>query len=136
MTTFLTGDDLASYLEEPLDGAIQNIADRVNALVTEKWANPATPVPEWVKNIAWNVAIRAGANRKGVTSQTRSWDDVTKTDRWEAGTFGVELTDDETLKLSGLPDGTGASVGVKSIRMTVPGWDRPPGYTGWIPPCP
>jgi hypothetical protein len=45
MTDFLTGADLASYLEEPLDGAIANIVSRTNALVTQEWANPTDPVP-------------------------------------------------------------------------------------------
>jgi hypothetical protein len=72
MTDFLTGADLASYLDEPLDGAIDNIVTRTNALVTQEWANPTTIVPEWVKNIAWDVAIRAAANPKGVTTPARS----------------------------------------------------------------
>lgn len=126
MTNFITGADLASYLDEPLDGAINNIVQRTNALVTQEWANPTTPIPEWVVNIAWDVAIRAGVNRKGVTSQTRSWDDVTKTERWEAGATGVRLTDDEKALLIGSADTTGQPRSpARSIRMTVPGWSTP-----------
>lgn len=136
MTTFLTGDDLASYFGAPLDGAIDNIVRRTNALVGQEWANPTDPAPEWVKNIAWDVAIRAGANPKGVTSQTRSWDDMTKTERWEAGNTGVKLTDDEKSLLNN----AGGAIGqitrapARSIRMTIPGWSTPsdaPRYPGW-----
>jgi hypothetical protein len=126
MTDFLTGADLASYLDAPLDGAIDNIAQRANALVTQEWANPTTIVPEWVKNIAWDVAIRAAANPKGVTSQTRSWDDLTMTQRWEAGTTGVKLLDDEKALLNASAGAVGtASSPVRSIRMSIPGWSTP-----------
>lgn len=136
MTNFLTGDDLASYLEQPLDGAIANIVQRTNALVSQEWANPTDPAPEWVKNIAWDVAIRAGVNPKGVTSQTRSWDDMSKTERWEAGDKGVRLTDEERTLLNGAGGAVGQATRspARSIRMTIPGWSTPadaPRYPGW-----
>jgi hypothetical protein len=135
MTTFLTGEDLASYFDVPLDGALDNIVRRVNALVTEHWVNPTDPVPEWVKNIAWAVAVRAGANPKGVTSQTRNWDDITKTERWESGMVPLALTDEEKELLSGSAGAVGdATSKVRSIRMTIPGWSTPanaPRYPMW-----
>jgi hypothetical protein len=135
MTTFLTGDELASYLDAPLDGAIDNVVKRVNALVTQEWANPTTVVPEWVKNVAWNVAIRAASNPKGVTSKTRSWDDMTTTERWEAGAAGVTLTDEEKTLLTGAAGTVGqATSSVKSIRMNVPGWSNPVGFPRYDDP--
>jgi hypothetical protein len=132
MAQFLSGAELASYLGRPVSGTLDNIADRANALVTEEWtANVVSPPPEWVKNIAWDVAVRAGANPKGLTSETRSWDDATRTERWEAaGRIGVYLTDDELDRLQGRPTGAdGASVVIaKSIRMRVPGWGGVPGW--------
>lgn len=135
MTDYVTGADLASYLERDSSPALDNIAARTNALVEEEWANPVTPVPQWVVNLAWDVAVRAGRNPMGVTSTTRSFDDVTRTDRWEAGQgFGVFLTEDERAKLNrdtGEDGSTTPTIAPKSIRMTVPGWSRP---SGW-PPC-
>lgn len=129
MTVFLTGADLASYLERDETDALDNIAARANALVDEAWANPIDPAPEWVKNIAWNVALRAGANPTGVTSTTRSWDDVTRTDRFESGQRqGIYLTDDEATELRGDTADPTQPVGVGSIRMKVPGWSRPRDY--------
>jgi hypothetical protein len=80
-----------------------------------------------VKNIAWDVAIRAGGNRKGVTSQTRSWDDMSKTERWEAGVKGVQLTDDEKalLNSAAVPSGRSRVSPARSIRMSIPGWSTP-----------
>lgn len=122
MTDFLTGADLASYLGDPTSGALDNIAARTNSLVTEAYLNPTDPAPAWVVNIAYDVAIRAGSNPKGLTSQTRAWDDITRTERWEAAArVGVYLTDEEYELLQGEAATEGSST-VQSIRMTVPGW--------------
>lgn len=136
MTQYLTGADLASYLGRTEDGAIDNVVTRTNALVDEEWANPVFPVPQWVTNIAWDVAIRAGRNTEGVTSTTKSWDDITVTKRFEAGEpDGVYLTDDERLRLNSATstgDTLPPTVAPKSIRMSIPGWScPPPGF----PPC-
>jgi hypothetical protein len=73
MAQFLSGAELASYLGVAVSPTIDNIAARSNALVAEEWTANVTPTaPEWVKNIAWDVATRAGANPKGLTSQTLS----------------------------------------------------------------
>jgi hypothetical protein len=129
MTEFLTAAELADYLERDVTGAITSVVTRTNALVTEQWTHPVDPVPEWVKNIAWNVAIRAGANPTGVTSTTRAWDDITRTDRFESGQKqGVYLTDDEETKLHGDIDSAGGPVAAGSIPMVVPGWSRPRDY--------
>lgn len=131
MTEYLTGADLASFLERDESAAIDNIVTRTNALVDEEWATPRFPVPQWVVNIAWDVAVRAGANPTGLTSTTKAWDDISRTDRFEAGTgFGVYLTDDEKTKLHDDAP-TAVAVGVKSIRMSIPGWSRPLGGRPW-----
>lgn len=133
MTDYVTGADLASFLERDQSPALDNIAQRTNQLVDEEWANPVTPIPQWVVNIAWDVALRAGVNPTGVTSTTRSFDDITRTDRWEAGQRnGVHLTDDERQLLNN--DGAAAPTPVlpaRSIRMAIPGWSCPPGGTPW-----
>lgn len=128
MTTFLTGTELASYLERDESPQLTNIAQRTNALIDQEWADPVDPAPEWVKNIAWDVAIRAGANPTGATSTTKAWDDISRTDRFEAGQRnGVYLTDDEKALLHG-PTGVSQTVAAGSIKMQVPGWSRPEGF--------
>lgn len=125
MAQFLSGAELASYLGVAQSATIDSIADRSNRLVTEEWTASVTDPPkEWVRNIAWNVAVRAGGNPKGLTSQTRSWDDVTRTERWEsAARVGVYLTDDELALLQGAgASGTGATSPARSIRLSIPGW--------------
>ena len=126
MTDFLTAAELAAYFERDVDGALTSIVSRTNSLVTQEWASPVDPAPEWVKNIAWNVAIRAGANPTGFTSTTRSWDDVTRTDRFESGQAqGVYLTDEEQALLHGDADDSAQPIAAGSIRMKIPGWSRP-----------
>lgn len=125
MAQFLNGAELATYLGVAQTPTLDNIVARANDLVTEEWtANISDPPQQWVRNIAWNVAVRAGANPKGLTSQTRSWDDVTRTERWEsAAKVGVYLTDDELATLQGVSTSTaGTASPAKSIRMSVPGW--------------
>jgi hypothetical protein len=121
MTDFLTGDDLASYLGVELTGAIDKIAELTNNLVTE----------EWVKNIAYAVAVRAGANPKGLTSSTRSWDDVSRTERWETGaSTGVELTADEKTRLNASTTGIPRSA-ARSIRLRISDWNPSPKAGPW-----
>lgn len=125
MTDFLTGADLASYLGDPQSGALDNIATRTNSLVTEAYTAAVDPAPAWVVNIAYDVALRAGANPKGLTSQTRAWDDVTRTERWEAASrVGVYLTDEEYGLLQGDSQTPGGGV-AGSIRLSIPSWDGP-----------
>lgn len=126
MTVYLTGSELASYLDKPESNALTRIANLVNGLIDDEWANPVDPVPARVLTVAWNVATRAGANPKGLSSFTKSWDDITNTERWEqASAAGVFLTDDELAKLNGAVVVTRR---VKSVRMMIPGWREPCGY--------
>ena len=130
MSDYVTGADLASFLERDQSNALDNVAERTNALIDEEWASPVSPVPQWVVNIAWDVALRAGRNPEGVTSKTDSWDDVTQTKRFESGQQdGVYLTESEQLRLNSATstgDSLPSPVAPKSIRMSIPGWSSPP----------
>lgn len=117
---FVTAPSLAAYIGSPESEQLQQIADLVNDLVFDEWLSPVEPIPARVRAIALNVAIRAAANPKGLTSWTRSWDDITRTERVEgARRMGIYLTDDELDELNGVL--TGSKV-VKSIRMVIPRW--------------
>ncbi len=117
---FVTAPSLAAYIGSPETEQIQQIADLVNDLVFDEWLTPVEPIPARVRSIALNVAIRAAANPKGLTSWTRSWDDITRTERVEgARRMGIYLTDDELAELNGVLAGSKV---VKSIRMVIPRW--------------
>lgn len=110
MSYILTDADLASYLGEEVTPQLTQIATLAGDLVEEAWATPLTPAPVWVKAIALDVASRAFANPKGLTSWTHSWDDISRTERVEGSTrqFGLYLTDDEAARLSGIVPGQAA----------------------------
>lgn len=121
---FLTAEELASYLDSPVTPALTQIVALTNALVEDEWRNPDptnTAVPAFVTAIAWAVAIRAGSNPKGLSSWTRKWDDISRTERQEGSQqVGVYLTDEERAQLHG-----GAPPlrrRVKSIKLGIPGW--------------
>lgn len=117
---FITAPSLAAYIGSPETEQIQQIAQLTNDLIEDEWLSPATPIPARVRAIALNVAIRAAANPKGLTSWTRSWDDITRTERVEgARRMGIYLTDDELDELNGVQAGSKV---VKSIRMVIPRW--------------
>lgn len=125
-TSYLTAADLAAYLGVDESAALAQIVILTGNLVDEALVGgPTEPPAAWVTAIAWNVAIRAGSNPKGVTSTTRSWDDLTKTDRWSAAEVGVYLTDAESAALAAVGLHT-AVLPVRSIRMNVPGWTGDP----------
>lgn len=123
MVDIITDEELASYLQTEVNSAITLVAEKTNELITEKWEQPPAdgePVPTSVWSLAINVAARAAANPKGLTSWTESWDDITLTERVESSTLrqlGLYLTDDELIELNG---GRGARVG--SIRVLAPRW--------------
>lgn len=118
---YVIAGELASFLQVPESATITKIADLTNMLINEEWADPETPTPARVLGIAWAVAVRAGANPKGLSSWTRSWDDLSRTERMEAGReFGVYLTDDEKARLN--PATSSSPRRVKSIQVRVPGW--------------
>ncbi len=121
----ITDQELASYLQTEVTAALTLIATKTNELVTEVWTadpKPATaPVRVWT--VAMAVAARAASNPKGLTSWTRSWDDVAKTERVEGGArrFGLFLTDEELAELNG---DIGAHGSVGTIHTPARGWPR------------
>lgn len=95
-------------------------AQRASAAVSGAWCSPVTPIPDWVKNIAIDLAVDYLVNPTGATSTTRSIDDASRTVRFDgqqsrrSGPF--RLTDDERSRLC--PRITRR---VGSLRLNVPG---------------
>lgn len=115
---FVTPGDLAVSLGSDETPALIALANRTNELVEEKWADPVDPIPASVKIIAFNAAMRVATNPKGLTSWTRSWDDITRTERIEgARRLGLYLSDEELAELNGTMPLTRKA---KSIRLSVP----------------
>lgn len=115
---FVTPNDLAVALGSDETPALIALAARTNELVEEKWSSPVDPIPPSVKIIAFNAAMRVATNPKGLTSWTRSWDDITRTERIEgARRLGLYLSDDELAELNGTSPRTRVA---KSIRLSVP----------------
>lgn len=127
---YVTAADIATQLGTEVTAALANLADLTNELVHEEWAAKPDPfptdvsdIPARVRTVAFNAALRVAANPKGLTSWTRSWDDITRTERIEgARRLGLYLSDDELAMLNGTSPTTRV---VKSIRMTYRGL---PGY--------
>lgn len=109
MVDIITDVELASYLSVDVTPAMTLVAGKTNELVTEAWENPVDPVPVRVWSVAMNVAARAVSNPKGLTSWTRSWDDVTRTERVEGSDrrVGLFLTAEDLAELNGDPDPAG-----------------------------
>lgn len=106
----ISAADLASYLRDSSlasNASLQQIVTWTNALVTEEWATPVTPVPTKITLLALNVAARAWVNdpsRANVESVSRSLDDASRTERYrstanQAG--AVYLTEAEQAILAG-----------------------------------
>lgn len=121
----ITDVELATYLERDVSAGLTLVVDLTNSLITDHWQNPVSspsPAPASVRALALTVAARAAANPKGLTSWTRSWDDLTRTERAEAGQrIGLYLTDAELAELNGMvTDVAVAPVG--TIHTQVRGW--------------
>lgn len=102
------------------DATLTYVARRASTAVASKWCHPIDPAPDWVKDIAIDVAVRYLNNPKGITSVTRSVDDASRTERFENTgqrmTRGFELTDEEIAALCPVRRNR-----VGSIRLRVPG---------------
>ena len=110
MVDVISDTDLASYLGAEVNGQLSLIVTKTNELVTEAWADPVEPVPTRVWSVAINVAARALSNPKGLTSWTRSWDDISRTERVEGDRrFGLFLTDEDLAELNGDPTPPGGA---------------------------
>ena len=121
---YVSDVELATALGTEVTAGLTQIADRTNELIDDMWVKPEgfdpAAIPARVKNIAHNAAMRVASNPKGLTSWTRSWDDITRTERIEgARRLGLYLTDEELAELNGSSPTTRV---VKSIRMYVPRW--------------
>lgn len=127
MGSIISDAELASYLQTEVSSQITLIVAKTNELVTEAWADPVEPVPARVWTVAMNVAARAASNPKGLTSWTRSWDDISRTERVEGGNhkFGLFLTDEERVELNGedsVPSGIGTIETPTRDRVCPPPW--------------
>lgn len=131
MCDIITDSELASYLQTDVTPQITLITNKTNELVTEAWNDPVDPAPARVWTVAINVATRAVSNPKGLTSWTRSWDDVSRTERVEGGgerKYGLFLTDDELIELNGEgnpPAGVGTIHTPTRERICPPPWSLP-----------
>lgn len=122
MTTIITKNDLAGLPGVTgTDTELEYAARRAGVAVESAWATPVDPVPQWVKDLATDVAVRYLNNPRGVTSVTRSVDDASRTERYgERGAplgGGFTLTDDELARLSAI-----VRRRVGSTRLAVPGY--------------
>lgn len=101
--------ELASYLRDDslaTDTSLIQIVGFTNALVTEEWTTPATPVPVKIKLLTLNVAARAWVNdpaRSNVESFSRTLDDASHTERYRVSSESgsVYLTEAEESVLNG-----------------------------------
>lgn len=87
------------------DAELDYAAKRASARVEEAWCNPTGSPPQWVRDIAIDVAVRYLTNPRGVSSVTRRVDDASRTERYGEGgpgavpQIGFHLTDDEKTRL-------------------------------------
>lgn len=104
MTALIDGTDLAnvpgiSGTSEQLAYAARRASDAVMAA----WCNPIVDPPQWVKDIAIDVAADYMANPNGATSTSRSIDDASRTISFKAqrprrpGPFQLNATELERL---------------------------------------
>lgn len=120
MADIITGSDLAT-VPGARDSSAEDrdyAAQRASNAVAAAWSNPVTPPPNWVRDIAIDLAVDYLANPTGATSTTRSIDDASRTVRYEGarvrgGPF--LLTEDERSRLC--PRITRR---VGSVRLAVP----------------
>jgi hypothetical protein len=115
---------LASSLGAPhTTASVQQTVDWTNALLTDEWKYPVTPVPPRIEMIGYAVAKRALSNPKGLESWTVTSDDASRTERLpkDLQRAGIYLTDDELRILQNPADPTRRRRRFRSIRVT-------PGY--------
>jgi hypothetical protein len=98
---------------------LEYAARRAAAAVAASWCNPVDPAPQWVKDIAIDVAADYLVNPTGATSTSRSIDDASRTVSFKAqrprrpGPF--QLTENEAERLC-----PKVRRGVGSISLGVP----------------
>lgn len=115
----IDSSDLASYRGANTD----IILELANELVLDIIGD-LTPLPARVRAITLEVAARATRNPDGVTSQTSSIDDWTRTKRWEAAAqAGVYVSDAERVELLSFLSTTPIQPR-GSIKLHVPGYSQ------------
>ena len=105
----ITAADLASYLRDDslaANTSLQKIVTWTNALVTEEWATPVTPIPTKITLLALNVAARAWVNdpsKANIESESRALDDAQRSVKYRLGANGgtVYLNEAELAILAG-----------------------------------
>ncbi|GAA1909365.1 hypothetical protein GCM10009737_08270 [Nocardioides lentus] len=118
MPDLITEPDLAAVPGVP--GTVEGrtyAARRASTAVGRHWAG-AVPAPQWVKDIAIDLAVDYLHNPTGTTSVTRSVDDASRTDRYDGARrrgAPFELTATEIARLA--PPKARRRVG--SIRLGV-----------------
>lgn len=116
--------DLASWLgrDEP-DGKMSLLVDLTNGYIVERWLNPIIPAPQTVIALAYAVAQRAYENPRGLSSWTRSWDDLTRTERLPESLTraGIFMTPAELADLNPA-QAAPSRPAARSVRVSVPGW--------------
>lgn len=124
----ITDENLAAYLQRPEivdDPSALYIVDLANGLVSDVIGEDATVTTE-IETITLNVAARGYTNPDGTSSMTKTFDDASKTWRWEGDAArntarGVYLTDEERARLGVLSgQGSPASSIFVGTRFAVP----------------
>jgi hypothetical protein len=122
MADLITADDLSGI--PGISGTPDELAyaaRRASSSVAPAWCRPVDPPPQWVKDIAIDVAVRYLHNPRGTTSVTRRIDDASRTERYEdgvaSGVGSFELEDSERKRLC-----PAVRRRVGSIRLAVPGY--------------
>lgn len=119
MANIIDPIDLASYLRDlslATDPALEQIAELVNDLINENWADPVDEIPARIRLLALNVGARAWSWNPATAhleSISRTLDDASRTERYRSGGSGgsVYLTEDEWQLLQGRS-------AVRSVRLT------------------
>lgn len=130
MSDILTAEQLAQVPGvDAAQDVLEYAARRASDAVAHYWAPVVDPVPEWVTDIAADVAIGyldTLTRPRGVTSMTRSVDDASRTVRFDEHGTGTqlaafELTDTQIARLR-----PARVKGSRSIRLGVPGYPACP----------
>ena len=129
MTDFISGEDLASYLDRDPDFAtrarVVSIVQRTNRLITEVWESPVDPTPAKVLDLALAIGARAWGidpSKPQIESVSRTSDGTSKTERYATPVGArngrdVFITADELAELN---PASSRRRRPRSIRLHVP----------------
>ena len=120
----ISESELASYLQLPEipPGKSDFLRQLVDDMVREDLGD-IDPVPARVRGIAVESMARSYRNPKGATASTKSIEDWTQTERWEAaGRAGAYLTDEERAIIRSYRVDAPRPRRYGSIQLNVPGY--------------